>query len=70
MEIVACIIRNSYCLLKELSWNVCIFESWIFQNMIWKCLEILKIFSKNSNSWYIVIHFRGDSNHFPYETIL
>ncbi len=39
---------------------------------IWfeKCLEILKIFSKNSNSWYIVIHFRGDSNHFPYETIL
>jgi hypothetical protein len=29
------------------------------QNTITKCLEILKIFSKNSNSFYIVIHFVG-----------
>jgi hypothetical protein len=38
--------------MKELSWNDCIFESWIEPNAIMKGLEILKIFSKNSNSSY------------------
>ncbi len=34
---------------------------------IWfeKCLEILKIFSKNSNSWYIVIHLRAGFEPIP-----
>ncbi len=40
-------------------------------NMIRKCLEIFKIFSKNSNSQYIFVNFGGRiRTHDTYETIL
>ncbi len=56
MEIVACIIRNSYCLLKEFSWNVCIFWELNFPEYVLKmswnrsyfCLKTRKKFLKVS----------------------